>query len=98
MDNITYRSAQEEFALFRPISLKTHRTSLLAGTAVAALVLAGCNSAKEVSYKSGGMTHTVAEGENAVPKDLAGLVFTGATPVGSVAAEGANQEFSKFMN
>lgn len=65
----------------------------------AALVLmnTGCSSDKQVSYKSGGMTHTFAEGKESIPKDFQLPLYPGATPTGSVAAEGDSEEQSKYV-
>jgi hypothetical protein len=65
------------------------------GTAV--LILSACGPAKEVTFKSGGMTHTFAEGKNAIPKDFPLPIYTGASPTGSVSAEGNEEEQSKFL-
>lgn len=59
--------------------------------------LVGCSQQQEVSYKSGGMTQTMAHGKNAVPQEFAELVFPDATTTGSVSAEGENAEQSKFL-
>jgi len=62
------------------------------------LALTGCGSQQEVSFKSGGMTHTFAEGKAAIPKDFDKLVYPEASTTGSVSAEGDNdQEQSKFL-
>lgn len=51
------------------------------------LILVGCDSAKEVSYNSGGMQQTSSIGEGAVPSDLKSLVYPGATTSGSQTAQ-----------
>lgn len=61
------------------------------------LFLVGCAQQQEVSFKSGGMTHTIAQGSAAVPKEFEKLIYTDAVPNGSVSAEGDNDEQSKFM-
>jgi hypothetical protein len=43
------------------------------------------------------MTHTMAEGKDAVPKDFPLPLYTGAAPTGSVSAEGAGDEQSRFL-
>jgi hypothetical protein len=60
--------------------------------------LTSCGNQQEVSFKSGGMTHTFAEGKAAIPKDFDKLVYPEASTTGSVSAEGDNdQEQSKFL-
>src|SRR5436309_741232 len=61
------------------------------------LLLTGCTSQKEVSYKSGGMTQTFSEGKEAVPKELSDLIFEGATPTGSVVAERVNDRLILYL-
>jgi hypothetical protein len=61
------------------------------------LFLSACGNDKEATYKSGGMTHTMAEGKDAVPKDFPLPLYTGAAPTGSVSAEGAGDEQSRFL-
>src|SRR5262249_50228597 len=63
---------------------------------IAGLVLTSCGNQKEVSYKSGGMTQTFAEGTDSVPKDLSDLVFDKATPTGSVSGQDSKEE-AKFV-
>jgi hypothetical protein len=60
-------------------------------------LLSACGNDKEATYKSGGMTHTMAEGKDAVPKDFPLPLYTGAAPTGSVSAEGAGDEQSRFL-
>ncbi|HEY9785029.1 MAG TPA: hypothetical protein V6D17_06465 [Candidatus Obscuribacterales bacterium] len=63
----------------------------------AALSLSACGgNDKQVSYKSGGMTHTIQEGEGAVPQEFSKLIYPNAQATGSVSAEGNDQEQSKF--
>lgn len=64
---------------------------------VVLIQLSGCNNSEQVSFKSGGMTHTMAQGPNAIPKDFAELVYPEATTAGSVSAEGNNEEQSQFL-
>src|SRR6516164_7472592 len=59
--------------------------------------LAGCAQQHEVSFKSGGMTHTIAQGSAAIPKEFENLIYTDAVPNGSISSEGSNDEQSKFM-
>jgi len=72
-----------------------HSYSKLALIAAVAL-LSACSNQKEVSYKSGGMTQTFAEGKDSVPKDLSNLIFDKATPTGSVSGQDSKEE-SKFV-
>ncbi len=65
--------------------------------AISALSLSSCGNQKEVSFKSGGMTHTFAEGQDAIPKDFALPIYPGATTSGSVSAGGEDQEHSQFL-
>jgi hypothetical protein len=66
---------------------------------IALALLAGCGqNASEISFKSGGMTHTFAEGKGAVPKDFPLPVYPNSTTTGSVSAEGgSNDERAKFL-
>lgn len=70
-----------------------------ANLAFAAVLLSGCNSGtSEVSFKSGGMTHTFAEGKSSIPKDFPLPLYPNATTTGSVSADGgAGGERSKFL-
>jgi len=62
------------------------------------IALTSCGNQQEVSFKSGGMTHTFAEGKAAIPKDFDKLVYPEASTTGSVSAEGDNdQEQAKFL-
>lgn len=71
--------------------------SLLAIGAISVLTLSACGNSKEVSFKSGGMTHTFAEGQDAIPKDFALPIYPGATTSGSVSAGGEDEEHSQFL-
>jgi hypothetical protein len=55
-----------------------------------------CSSDK-VTYKSSGMTQTLAEGKQSVPKDFQLPLYPGATATGSVSAEGDRQEQAQFV-
>lgn len=71
---------------------------ILSLTASTSVLLAACGTQeKQVSYQSGGMTQTFAEGQNAVPKDFSLPVYPNATPTGSVSADGNSQEQSQFL-
>jgi len=59
--------------------------------------LQGCLQQQQVSFRSGGMTHTIAQGKSAVPKEFEALVYPDAVATGSVSAEGDNDEQSKFL-
>jgi hypothetical protein len=76
--------------------MQTNHKLTLALAAIAVFA-AGCGNDKEVSYKSAGMTHTFAEGKDAVPKDFALPLYPGAQPTGSVSAEGDGNEQSKYV-
>lgn len=65
--------------------------------AVPVLLSSGCASDKVVSFTSGGMTHTFAEGKDAESKDFPIPSYPGATTTGSVSAQGKDEEQSKFM-
>jgi hypothetical protein len=43
------------------------------------------------------MTHTMAEGKDAVPKDFPLPLYAGAVPTGSVSAQGADDEQTKYL-
>jgi hypothetical protein len=59
--------------------------------------LAACSNSKDVTYKSGGMTHTIAQGEGSIPAEFKALIYPDAQPTGSVSADGNDQEQSKFV-
>jgi hypothetical protein len=65
--------------------------------ACALFAVSACSNTEKVSYKSGGMTHTWAEGKAAVPKEFEKLVYPDASTTGSVSADGDNDEQSKFL-
>lgn len=71
--------------------------SLVFVAAISTVSLSSCGNQKEVSFKSGGMTHTFAEGQDAIPKDFALPIYPGATTSGSVSAGGEDQEHSQFL-
>jgi len=79
--------------------LDKKRAANIAFSVVAPIfALTACGNQQEVSFKSGGMTHTFAQGAAAVPKDFDKLVYPEALTTGSVSAEGDNdQEQSKFL-
>jgi len=65
---------------------------------VAGSLLGACGSSKEVTFKSGGMTHTFAEGKSAVPQDFPLPVYPGAQATGSVSAQGEkSSDESQFL-
>ena len=59
-------------------------------------LLGSCANQKDVSFKSGGMTQTIAEGKDAIPKDFPLPIYPGATTSGSVSASGKDDE-SQFL-
>ncbi|MBS2002563.1 MAG: hypothetical protein U0103_07955 [Candidatus Obscuribacterales bacterium] len=71
--------------------------SLIFIAAFSVLSLSSCGNQKEVSFKSGGMTQTFAEGQDAIPKDFPLPIYPGATTSGSVSAGGEDQEHSQFL-
>jgi len=74
------------------------QSGIIALAAIAiATVISGCSHDDKVSFNSGGMTHTFAEGKDSVPKDFVLPVYPGATATGSVSADGNDQEQSKFL-
>jgi len=79
------------------MSNRLRTASLIFVGAVMAVSLSSCGNQKEVSFKSGGMTHTFAEGQDAVPKDFPLPIYPGATTSGSVSAGGEDQEHSQFL-
>ncbi len=64
---------------------------------LASCLLYSCGNAKEVSYKSSGVTQTFTEGKASVSKDFESYIYPDATTAGSVSAEGENEEQSKFL-
>jgi hypothetical protein len=64
----------------------------------AAISLSSCgNNEKEVSFKSGGVTHTFSEGDAAKSSNFPLPLYPKATPTGSVTAKGDGDENSSFM-
>jgi hypothetical protein len=63
------------------------------------LITAACaGNEKEVSFKSGGMTHTFAEGKDAIPKNFPLPIYPAASTTGSVSAEtDQSAEDAKFL-
>ena len=59
--------------------------------------LTACSNGKDVTYKSGGMTHTIAQGEGSIPEEFKALIYPDAQATGSVSADGNDQEQSKFV-
>lgn len=59
--------------------------------------LGACSNSKDVTYKSGGMTHTIAQGEGSIPAEFKALIYPDAQATGSVSADGNDQEQSKFV-
>lgn len=59
-------------------------------------ILASCGSGKDVTYKSGGMTHTIAQGEGSIPKEFASFTYPDSEATGSVSADGEDKEQSQF--
>jgi hypothetical protein len=64
-----------------------------------AIALTGCgNNEKEVSFKSGGVTHTFTEGEAATKTSGFPLpIYPNAKPAGSVSTKGDGKDDSSFM-
>lgn len=79
------------------MNYRLRTASLLVLGAISAVSLSSCGNQKEVSFKSNGMTHTFAEGQDAIPKDFALPIYPGATTSGSVSAGGEDQEHSQFL-
>lgn len=59
-------------------------------------LLQSCGSGKDVTYKSGGMTHTIAQGEGSIPKEFASFTYPESEATGSVSADGEDKEQSQF--
>lgn len=60
------------------------------------VLLASCSNSSEVSFQSGGMTHTFAEGTDATKQGFQLPVYPGATPSGGVSNTG-KEEASSFL-
>jgi len=60
-------------------------------------LLFACGNSEQVVFKSSGVTQTFSEGKSAIPKDFESYVYPDATTSGSVSAEEANDEQSKFL-
>lgn len=67
--------------------------------ALATAVCTACSTDNgEVSFKSGGMTHTFSEGPGSIPKGFPLPLYPNSTTTGSVSADGAtDSEKSKFL-
>ena len=65
---------------------------------LAAMVLLGaCGNDRDVQYKSGGMTHTIAQGNDVkIPEEFKKLIYPNSETTGAVLADG-QQEQSKFL-
>lgn len=84
--------------LMASTSLRSNsKTISMAAVILSAAIMSGCAPAKEVSYKSGGMTHTIVQGEDGMPKEFSKLIYPNAKADGSVSAEGNDQEQSNFV-
>lgn len=62
----------------------------------AAISLCACSQAEQVSFKSGGMTHTFSAGKDATKNGFLLPIYPGAKPTGSVATSDA-EELSSFL-
>lgn len=67
--------------------------------ALATVLCTACSTdTGEVSFKSGGMTHTFSEGAGSIPKGFPLPLYPNSTTTGSVSADGASDsEKSKFL-
>jgi len=81
--------------IVRPAYSKLYGKALLILPLASALV--ACGGGKDVTYKSGGMTHTIAQGEGSIPSEFKTLIYPDAQATGSVSADGNDQEQSKFV-
>jgi len=73
--------------------IKTQATIVLVSC-----LLTACGPSKEVSFKSGGMTHTFAEGQGSIPSNFSLPLYPNATTTGSVSAQDEkNREGSEFL-
>jgi len=69
----------------------------LLGFTLPAILLCACNSAKEVSFKSGGVTQTFSQEASKTSLAFENYIYPDATTSGSVSADGENDEQSKFL-
>jgi hypothetical protein len=76
---------------------RSNHAKALIVAALSPAILASCANQKEVTYTSGGMTHTISEGKDAVPKNFPLPLYPDATTSGSVSADGQDQEQSQFL-
>lgn len=63
---------------------------------VAGMLLTSCSNSSEVSFQSGGITHTFAEGNDATKQGFLLPIYPGAKPSGGVSS-GNNAESSSFL-
>jgi hypothetical protein len=69
----------------------------LVGLVFPIILLCACSPAKEVSFKSAGVTQTFSQGTMAISPDFKDYIYPDATTSGSVSADGENNEESKFL-
>jgi hypothetical protein len=70
---------------------------LLLTVIFASALLAACSSAEQVSYKSGGMTHTFIAGKEANKRDFLLPIYPNSKATGEVQAQGGEDENSFRM-
>lgn len=75
----------------------TKSQALLLALCSFAFTLSGCAHENEVSYESGGMTHTLTEGDGAIPQNFPLPIYPNSKTTGSVQAQGEKEEQSKFL-
>jgi hypothetical protein len=92
------RILAHHFGLIENMTNAQRTLVLLAGITVSWTMLGGCSSEKQVSYRSGDMTHTISEGKEAVPKDFPVPIYPKSTTTGSVSAQtDALDENAQFL-
>lgn len=75
-----------------------HHAPVLLWLLVGGLAFGACAKRQEVSFKSGGMTHTFSEGKEAVPHNFPVPIYPGATATGSVSAQAdKSSEQAQFL-
>lgn len=80
-----------------PAASNSYRNVAVTVVSLSMLCLTACSNGKDVTYKSGGMTHTIAQGEGSIPDEFKALIYPDAQATGSVSADGNDQEQSKFV-
>ncbi|MBX9696241.1 MAG: hypothetical protein K2Z81_27890 [Cyanobacteria bacterium] len=64
----------------------------------AAITVSACSQEKSMTFKSAGMTHTIAEGPDSLSADLRNFVYPSAVVAGSTSASDEDGEHARFLS